>query len=987
MDAWQTYELDMSAEPVLAFTGSGNSVTCSTNSMTVLEHLAVSDITGATGTQTLYIDDVSFQTATSPPTLTLTPTAGGTVGGGGTKTAGKDVTVTATPSSGYRFLGWSTDSGGTSIVSTSTSYTFTMPGLNYTLYANFTDKWLMTVGVGSSGGGTVTGGGQHTVGDRFDITATPNTGYTFVKWSTRADGSDSVSTDNPYNVTMPNNDYALYAIFTPGTYTLAVNANANGAATSTPGDGGVIYNTSVTAKAVPDAGYCFKGWSTDSAGNTIVSTFLTYTFSMPGSNYTIYANFVPQNKFAYTEGFESYVAASVDGTGNPANPSANNFGSIDSNDTGPNNGGSNPWWGTNPRNGGVCLAAWGTTPHSGNKMLWSAYSGNGTDYYNFAFRNNGGRNVQGNFCVDWYFQDTLGTTFDLAGNYIGDSLRLLSYHKASPNQNLHVSNADYDSTSNYTDSNFNSRLQLGCASDNSTGFQSGKYQARIMGGSSSYANGWYNLGLSRSVGWHHARIVVGPVKSDTTNDVSFYIDDMSTAAKTASLAAYGYNLICTETEMKIGANWGKWAYYDDITVETLPSMPSLEVSPAYASTSTTATFGGSFSSSSVSYLVSVNGGAFAPATSPLAIDVSGWGQGSYSVAVKAVDASNWESGVATAMITVDRTPPTTPIISSVDVNGLSATVTFGGSVDSSPFHYELKLDGGSFAPAASPKLLSGLSGGSHTVYVKAVDDAGLESGVASHAFVVDGVPPAIADISVTPQNVGATGNCLKGKLWVDAHVTDAGGSGLASVQIKLDDGDYEDMPVKDGGNPGDYENEYTIDASWANRAHSVTIRATDGAGNVSICDPIAFNVNKNEITGAIGLQNFTAALKYREVAFVLNGSTTKVVNLGFLNGMAAYSIVDVPDLTTISAKTAWSLRRLITGLSASDGQYEANFTGTKTVLGGDLTGDNVINALDYSALRGAWGTSSVGDINGDGYTDNADYLIQKANWYGKGDAQ
>jgi len=42
---------------------------------------------------------------------------------------------------------------------------------------------------------------------------------------------------------------------------------------------------------------------------------------------------------------------------------------------------------------------------------------------------------------------------------------------------------------------------------------------------------------------------------------------------------------------------------------------------------------------------------------------------------------------------------------------------------------------------------------------------------------------------------------------------------------------------------------------------------------------------------------------------------------------------------------------------------------------------------DYSILRGAWGSGAVGDVNGDGYTDNADYLIQKSNWYKKGDAQ
>ena len=65
----------------------------------------------------------------------------------------------------------------------------------------------------------------------------------------------------------------------------------------------------------------------------------------------------------------------------------------------------------------------------------------------------------------------------------------------------------------------------------------------------------------------------------------------------------------------------------------------------------------------------------------------------------------------------------------------------------------------------------------------------------------------------------------------------------------------------------------------------------------------------------------------------------------------------------------------------------------QALVGGDLAtagypgGDNAINAYDYSALRAAWGTGAAGDINGNGYTDNIDYLIMKANWYKIGNAQ
>ena len=65
--------------------------------------------------------------------VSASPSADGTVSGGGTFPAGSSQTVTATANSGYSFVNW-TASG--SVVSTSASYTFTLNG-NVTLVANF----------------------------------------------------------------------------------------------------------------------------------------------------------------------------------------------------------------------------------------------------------------------------------------------------------------------------------------------------------------------------------------------------------------------------------------------------------------------------------------------------------------------------------------------------------------------------------------------------------------------------------------------------------------------------------------------------------------------------------------------------------------------------------------------------------------------------------------------------------------------------------
>ena len=66
--------------------------------------------------------------------LSCDPAEGGTVSGGGIKTAGSSIKLTAAPSEGYRFTGWE-QSGST--VSTSAAYTFKVPSSDVSLTAKF----------------------------------------------------------------------------------------------------------------------------------------------------------------------------------------------------------------------------------------------------------------------------------------------------------------------------------------------------------------------------------------------------------------------------------------------------------------------------------------------------------------------------------------------------------------------------------------------------------------------------------------------------------------------------------------------------------------------------------------------------------------------------------------------------------------------------------------------------------------------------------
>src|SRR5205085_10718483 len=76
--------------------------------------------------------------------------------------------------------------------------------------------------------------------------------------------------------------------------------------------------------------------------------------------------------------------------------------------------------------------------------------------------------------------------------------------------------------------------------------------------------------------------------------------------------------------------------------------------------------------------------------------------------------------------------PTTSITSSPSnpSNNTSPSFSFTGSdptaggVSSGVNHLETQIDGGGFSTHTSPQALSGLSAGSHTFHVRAVDNAG-----------------------------------------------------------------------------------------------------------------------------------------------------------------------------------------------------------------------------------------------------------------------
>src|SRR4051812_45723644 len=253
----------------------------------------------------------------------------------------------------------------------------------------------------------------------------------------------------------------------------------------------------------------------------------------------------------YTDGFESYTAG-----GNP----------LDKNVAGPNsapNGSGNPWFGPAPPNARVVGTEGAVLPHSGNNMIrGSAPSDLDQNWYNLAYRLNGGSPFSGNLQFDWYFYDPVGQ--GAASTNFRD-YAALGFYNTAPN------NTDYPGTGSLN-TGVTQIQRLGLGAFNGNAASQTVYDARIVGETAGDAgNGtWFLTGVARSPGWHKGTVKVGPALGDGTNAVEFYVDDIFALGRN-SKTAFGYNVL--EFNTNFGPTTG---YFDDVTVSSpVPEPASL----------------------------------------------------------------------------------------------------------------------------------------------------------------------------------------------------------------------------------------------------------------------------------------------------------------------------------------------------------------------------------------------------------------------------
>ena len=237
---------------------------------------------------------------------------------------------------------------------------------------------------------------------------------------------------------------------------------------------------------------------------------------------------------------------------------------------------------------------------------------------------------------------------------------------------------------------------------------------------------------------------------------------------------------------------------------TIDSGPTGVVASTLASIAFTSTEAGS------TFECKLDTGAWQACTSPRAL--TGLAQGSHTFRVRATDAAgNTDPTEATRTWTVDTVAPDTTIGTgpSGPTASTGASISFGSTETGSTF--ECKLDAGDWEDCDSPRVLTGLSQGSHTHSVRATDAAGnTDQTEAARTWTVDTVAPD------TTLNGGPTGSVASTSASFPFTSTETG----STFECKLDAGAWQACSTP------------RALTGLAQGAHTFRVRATDGAGNV-----------------------------------------------------------------------------------------------------------------------------------------------------------
>ncbi|MBN1530850.1 MAG: hypothetical protein JW895_17445, partial [Thermoleophilaceae bacterium] len=246
-----------------------------------------------------------------------------------------------------------------------------------------------------------------------------------------------------------------------------------------------------------------------------------------------------------------------------------------------------------------------------------------------------------------------------------------------------------------------------------------------------------------------------------------------------------------------------WTVDTEAPETTLGGGPDGVVAAKSASLSFGSSEGGS------AFECRVDGGGWEPCTSPRAL--TNLAEGGHTFRVRATDAAgNTDPTEATRSWTVDTVAPDTTIASGPagPTASTSATIAFSSSEAGSSF--ECRLDAGGWDSCSSPRTLTGLAQGAHTLRVRAIDAAGnVDATEAERGWTVDTVEPDTtiesAPDATTPSN--------------RAELGFGSSEDGASFECRVGNGAWESCAAP------------LVLSGLANGQHRFQVRARDAAGN------------------------------------------------------------------------------------------------------------------------------------------------------------
>jgi PKD repeat protein len=246
------------------------------------------------------------------------------------------------------------------------------------------------------------------------------------------------------------------------------------------------------------------------------------------------------------------------------------------------------------------------------------------------------------------------------------------------------------------------------------------------------------------------------------------------------------------------------------TIDTVPPETSITAKPAALVAVGSADFAFTSPEATATFECKLDAAAYSACTS--VVHLLGLADGAHTFSVRALDAArNADATPATFTWSVDATPPDSSFSAKPGavVNSTAADFTFASTEAGSTF--ECKLDTATFAACTSPRHLTGLSDGSHTMSLRAIDAAkNVDPTPVAYTWTVDTAAP---DTSISSKPAAVVGSGVADFAF---GATEAG----SRFECKLDTGAYAACT-----SPQHY-------TGLGNGQHTFSARAIDPAGNV-----------------------------------------------------------------------------------------------------------------------------------------------------------